>query len=88
MKYLAPIILAAASVTVSGQSPVLPAQRSSGVTVNGNGTVVAPATFWDALSDAQADALAARLALRRAYPVFVIHLGGQYADFILNPSFL
>jgi len=88
MKYLAPIlsILAAALVTASGQSPVLPAQRSTGVTVNGNGTVVAPANFWDALSDAQANALLARVELVRNHPVFLIPMGEPYVDFVIKGS--
>jgi len=86
MKHLAPIlsILVVALGTASGQGPALPAQRSSAVTVNGNGTVVAPSTFWGALSDAQASALVDRIELIRNFPVFILPMGEPYVDFVIK----
>jgi hypothetical protein len=42
------LCLVAAFGAAYGQSPTLPAQRSSGVTVDGSGALVAPSNFWQA----------------------------------------
>jgi|GEM_PF-3604391 len=85
-------LLLAGALSASGQT--LPASRTSSVTVNSAGTVVAPASFWtqgvSGLTDAQSDALAAKLEALRLFPVLVVPLNdsgnGTFTDFDLKAS--
>ena len=82
----------AGALAALGQT--LPANRTSSVSVNSAGTVVAPANFWtqgvSGLNDAQIDAISAKLEALRLFPVLVIPLNdsgnGTFTDFDLKAS--
>jgi len=86
------VLLLAGALAALGQT--LPASRTSSVSVNSAGTVVAPTNFWtqgvSGLTDSQSDAFAAKLEALRLFPVFVIPLNnsgnGPFTDFDLKAS--
>jgi len=77
-----------------GQLPNLPANRTTSVSVDSSGAVVAPTNFWTRgvtdLSNAQIDALAAKLDAIRSFPVFELRVNdvatGPFSEFEIKSS--
>lgn len=85
-------LLLAGALAASGQT--LPASRTSSVSVNSAGTVVAPSNFWAqglaGFTDIHADVIASKIEMLRLFPVFMFPLNdsgnGTFTDFDLKAS--
>ncbi len=82
IRYITTFLVLAGVLSASGQTA--PSNRTSSVSVNDAGTVVAPSNLWGALSDAQANALVGRIEQIRNHPVFILPMGEPYKDFVIK----
>ena len=91
---IATLLLIAGSLVANAQSPALPVNRTSSVSVDSTGTVIAPQNFWAqgvaGLTDSQIDAIDVKLESRRLFPVFQLPMNaegaGAFTDFELKSS--
>ncbi len=94
IRKIAIFLLALGVVAVHAQMPTLPSNRTSSVSVNSAGIVVAPLNFWNqgvsGLTDYQIDAIASKLGALRMFPVFQLPMNaegaGAFTDFELKSS--